>query len=454
MSTRPAKKARTEEGKTINYISGFGNEHSTEALEGALPVGCNSPQKCPYGLYAEQLSGTAFTKPRAGNERSWLYRQRPTCQHPPMKPYGKASRIVADFSNAVVNPNQLRWKPFKEAAAGAEKVDFLDGMKTLAGAGSAESKSGLAIHMYACNTPMTNRAMVNSDGDLLIVPEKGDLLVRTEMGTLEVPNGVICVVPRGIRFSVLFTDGEVSHRGYILEIFEGHFVIPDLGPIGANGLANPSDFEYPTAAYDEECKVGYELVYKFAGKLFSYTQEHSPFDVVAWRGNYAPYRYDLAKYCVINSVAFDHIDPSVFTVLTCQTLEPGVACADFVIFPPRWAVQEKTFRPPYYHRNCMSEFMGNLKGAYDAKPGFTPGSASLHSCMVGHGPSAAVFEGASNAALTPQKMPETDMSFMFESTYIFRLTHFAEHEAEQDKDYYKVWEPIKSHFDPNNIEGC
>jgi len=441
--------------KEFAYINGFGVEHESEAKPGALPRGSNTPQKCPFGLIAEQLSGTSFTTPRVGNQRSWLYRIAPSCKHAPFQPMEtgetKGSSALraphhcqTDFSgsNAVIVPNQIRWKPFPMPSSSDADVDFVEGLRTLAGSGSPDLKTGLAIHIYACNKSMGDKCFINSDGDFLFVPQEGAITLRTEFGFLHVPPRHIAVVQRGIKFSV---DIDGPSRGYILEVFNGHFRLPELGPIGANGLANPRDFESPVAAYEDR-KCSFVVVQKFLGKFFSTTLEHSPFDVVAWFGNYVPYRYDLDKFCAVNSVTYDHMDPSIFTVLTCPTTEAGVACADFVIFPPRWLVQESTFRPPYYHRNCMSEFMGNICGRYEAKPeGFLPGGGSLHSCMVGHGPDAATYNKASTGDLQPIRLPDDSLAFMFESAYIFKLTEWGS-KAPQDVDYNKCWDDIPREF--------
>eukprot|EP00163_Fabomonas_tropica_P016233 TRINITY_DN291_c0_g1_i1.p1 TRINITY_DN291_c0_g1~~TRINITY_DN291_c0_g1_i1.p1 ORF type:complete len:318 (-),score=73.75 TRINITY_DN291_c0_g1_i1:149-1102(-) len=313
------------------------------------------------------------------------------------------------------------------------------------GAGSAESKSGIAIHIYAANQDMGRKAFCNADGDLLIVPQKGMLDIRTEHGCLAVLPGEIVVIQRGIRFKVDLPDG--ASRGYICEVFNGHFKLPDLGPIGANGLANPRDFEHPVASYEAE-EGDYTVVHKFCGQLFASQQDHTPFNVVAWHGNYVPYKYDLAHYNTMNTVSYDHPDPSIFTVLTCQSTDPGVAVADFVIFPPRWMVADDTFRPPYYHRNCMSEYMGLIRGDYDAKTGggFVPGGGSLHSCMTPHGPDADTFDKASNANLSPYQISKDSLAFMFESTYVFRLTKHALAADRLDNDYWKCWQTLKNNF--------
>ncbi|KAL5457206.1 hypothetical protein EMCRGX_G034451 [Ephydatia muelleri] len=403
----------------LKYHPGFGAEISTEALPHALPKGQNNPQVCPYGLYCEQLSGTAFTAPRESNKRSW----------PP-------------------TPNQLRWAPF-DVPGENEKTDWVDGLATVCGAGDPKCREGIAVHVYACNKSMGDRCFYNSDGDFLIVPQLGALHIVSEFGQLYVKPNEIVIIPQGIRFTVNVFG---PTRGYILEVFNGHFQLPNLGPIGANGLANPRDFLSPVAWYEDRELPGndYTVISKFQGKLFAAKQKNSPFDVVAWHGNYYPYKYDLKNFMVINAVAFDHADPSIFTVLTCPTTKPGVAAADFVIFPPRWCVQEHTFRPPYFHRNCMSEFMGLIQGVYEAKEGgFNLGGATLHSMMTPHGPDNAVFVKASTAELKPVKLDGT-MAFMFESSFSMAVTEWGGRTCNKlDAEYHKCWQPLKSHFDPN-----
>ncbi len=448
----------------LKYISGFGSHISTEALPGALPEGQNSPQVCAYGLYAEQLSGTAFTAPRHKNLRSWLYRIRPSVIHtdfagPLNHPGGIPSDINADF---IITPNQLRWSPVEPIRVEGENgeqgtykdVNFIEGLTSVAGAGDSSLKEGICIYNYVCNRSMVNadgtggQALCNADGDFLIVPQQGNLMIVTEAGKLHVRPCEIVVIPRGFKFSVIpELEGCAFARGYILEIFKGHFELPSLGPIGANGLANPRDFQAPVAAFeDADVGVQYTVVQKYLGKLFSATLDYSPFDVVAWHGNYYPFKYDLKKFNTINTVSFDHCDPSIFTVLTVPTEEPGVAVADFVIFPERWMVAEHTFRPPYYHRNCMSEYMGMIYGQYDAKAGgFVPGGASLHSCMSPHGPDATVFEKASAEPLTPRYF-SGGLAFMFESTYMLKVSPKALHGTHLQKDYQECWQKIKKHF--------
>ncbi|XP_074640350.1 homogentisate 1,2-dioxygenase-like [Tubulanus polymorphus] len=430
----------------LKYMSGFGNEFASEdpRCPGALPKGQNNPQKCPYGLYCEQLSGSAFTAPRTTNRRSWLYRIKPSVCHRPFKRV-RQGNYTNDFLDDYPNPNQLRWLPF-DIPKIEKKVDFIEGMSTICGSGDPRIRTGVGCHIYTCNSNMTNKAYYNSDGDMLIVPQQGPLLMTTEFGKMKVAPGEICVIQQGIRFSVDITG---PSRGYILEVFDGHFELPNLGPIGANGLANPRDFLTPIAWYEDR-EGQYTIISKFQGVLFMCEQDHSPFDVVAWHGNYAPYKYDLSNFMVVNATSFDHCDPSIFTVLTCPSNKPGVAVADFVIFPPRYAVQDHTFRPPYYHRNCMSEFMGLITGSYEAKEGgFKPGGASLHSMMTPHGPDVDCFEKATNEELKPIRVADGTMSFMFESSYNMAVTKWGNEACDKvDYEYYKCWQGLKKNFDP------
>ncbi|KAJ2007262.1 hypothetical protein GGI04_001586 [Coemansia thaxteri] len=433
------------------YHDGFGNHLSSEALRGALPVGQNTPQVCPYGLYAEQLSGTAFTVGRSGNQRSWLYRIHPSVMHRPFEPYRPGSHgIVGTFDarTTETTPTQIRWLPFPINEN--EQTDFVDGMRTIGGAGDTALKSGLAVHIYTASKSMDKRAFCNSDGDLLIVPQQGRLDIATEFGQIMAAPNEIVVIQRGIRFCVSLPDG--PSRGYILEVYDGHFELPDLGPIGANGLANPRDFQTPVARYENTGPepASWSIVNKYQGDLFVAQQDHSPFDVVAWHGNYAPYKYNLANFSVINSVSFDHVDPSIFTVLTCKSAHPGTAVADFVIFPPRFEVQMNTFRPPYFHRNCMSEFMGLIRGEYEAKKGgFLPGGASLHSMMTPHGPDAKTVANATTRELLPGRVADGTQAFMFESMFQLRLTKWAVEHKQRDHDYYKAWLDIPITFNPD-----
>jgi len=427
-------------GTETGYQSGFGNEFATEALPGALPRHRNSPQKVAYGLYAEQISGTAFTAPRSHNRRSWLYRIRPAAMHGSFQEMGNG-RIVAGFTGVAPPPNQLRWSPLPMPEA---PTDFVDGLVTMAGNGSPESMSGCAIYLYAANRSMTERFFYSADGELLIVPQQGRLELATELGTIELEPQEIAVIPRGIRFQVRLPDGEA--RGYVCENFGALLRLPDLGPIGSNGLANPRDFLTPVAHYEDR-EGDFELVAKFCGNLWRASIGHSPLDVVAWHGNYAPYKYDLRHFNTIGSISYDHPDPSIFLVLQSPSDTPGVDTLDFVIFPPRWLAGEDTFRPPWFHRNVASEFMGLVHGAYDAKAeGFVPGGASLHNCMSGHGPDAATFEKASNADTSaPSKVANT-MAFMFETRNVLCPTAQALGLPQLQGSYQDCWASIRKNF--------
>jgi homogentisate 1,2-dioxygenase len=423
-----------------HFQSGFGNEFATDAIAGTLPQSQNSPQQVAHGLYAEQLSGTAFTAPRAENKRSWLYRIRPSVLHQPFKKISAGLLRSGPFDEAITSPNQLRWNPF---TIPKKATDFVDSLMTMAGNGSAELRTGCAVHIYAANRSMTDRFFYNADGEMLIVPQLGALLLHTELGIIDIAPGEIAVIPRGVRFRVELVDKQA--RGYVCENYGALFRLPELGPIGANGLANARDFLTPVAAYEDR-EGKFELVAKFMGHLWRADIGHSPLDVVAWHGNYAPYKYDLARFNAINSVSFDHSDPSIFTVLTSPSDTPGTANIDFVIFPPRWSVAEHTFRPPWFHRNVMSEFMGLIHGVYDAKAeGFLPGGASLHNCMSGHGPDAETFAKASRADLKPQKIDDT-LAFMFESRYVFKPTTAALKAKELQADYSECWQGLKKNF--------
>jgi homogentisate 1,2-dioxygenase len=426
--------------RELRYLSGFGSEFATEALDGALPVGRNSPQRAPHGLYAEQLSGTAFTAPRHANRRTWLYRIRPAVLHGRFAPFEQPALATAPFAAVDTSPNQLRWDPFPFPDA---PTDFVDGLVTIAGNGNAALQAGMGVHVYACNRPMRDRFFYDADGELLIVPQEGGLRIATELGVLDVAPGEIVVVPRGVRFTVALAGDRA--RGYVCENYGAILRLPELGTIGANGLANARDFLYPVAAHDER-EGDFALIAKFGGKLWRAPIDHSPLDVVAWHGNYAPYKYDLARFNAVNTVTYDHPDPSIFTVLTSPSDTPGTANVDFVVFPPRWMVAEATFRPPWFHRNVMSEYMGLIRGVYDAKAdGFVPGGGSLHNAMSGHGPDAATFERASSAELVPQKLADT-LAFMFESRYVIQPTERALAAPQLQADYASCWQGLRKHF--------
>ncbi|HEU4809349.1 MAG TPA: homogentisate 1,2-dioxygenase [Sphingomicrobium sp.] len=412
---------------TLRYMSGFGGHFETEAVDGALPKGRNSPQRPAFGLYAEQLSGTAFTMPRHENRRSWLYRMRPTADHRPFTRYEGASLFAPGTVDDPLAPNRLRWDPPKDLPEGS---DFVDGMVTMLANRDPADLEGVAVHLYRAVKSMKRRVFVDADGEMLIIPQQGALRLVTELGIVEVEPGSVALVPRGMKFSV---EVQGESRGYVAENHGTPFRLPDLGPIGSNGLANARDFETPVAAFEDKDEPT-EVIQKSLGSLWTTTLDHSPLDVVAWHGNYAPWRYDLSKFNTIGTVSFDHPDPSIFTVLTSPSHLAGRANADFVIFPPRWMVAEDTFRPPWFHRNVMSEAMGLIHGAYDAKAeGFAPGSLSLHNLMSGHGPDVESWQKASEAELKPSKIEGT-MAFLVETCWPYRPTRFALDRAQPDYD--------------------
>jgi homogentisate 1,2-dioxygenase len=431
-----------EHAETFEYMSGFGNEFATESLPGALPEGQNSPQRCAYGLYAEQFTGTSFTAPRAMNRRSWLYRIRPAVMH---QQFERLPATLLDGAGdfAPASPNQLRWDPLPMPD---KPVDFIDGLMPMAGNGSPDLHVGCAIYLYAINQPMRRRFFYSADGEFIIVPQTGTLVIATELGSLQVEPQEFAVIPRGLRFRVEVT-GEA--RGYVCENFGAALKLPDLGPIGSNGLANARDFLTPKARY-EDLEAPCELVAKFLGQLWRAKLDHSPLDVVAWHGNYCPYKYDLRRFNTIGSISYDHPDPSIFLVLHSPSDTPGTSNIDFVVFPPRWLAAENTFRPPWFHRNIANEFMGLIHGLYDAKSeGFVPGGSSLHNCMSGHGPDAATFAKASAADTSRPVAVKDTMAFMFESRLTLRATRVAlQGSPPLQVDYLSHWLGLKKHFDP------
>ena len=416
------------QGTDLRYMSGFGGHFESEAVEGALPKGRNSPQRPAFGLYAEQLSGSAFTAPRHENLRSWLYRLRPTADHRPFVRYEGAKLFAPGTVKQPLAPNRLRWNPPGDLPSGA---DFVDGMVTMLANRDPSDLEGVAVHLYRAQRNMESRVFINADGELLIIPQEGPIELQTELGRIEAGPGDIALIPRGVRFRVRLLDGEA--RGYVAENHGLPFRLPDLGPIGANGLANPRDFEVPVASYEDRDEPT-EVIQKYLGSLWTTTLDHSPLDVVGWHGNYVPCRYDLNRFNTIGTVSYDHPDPSIFTVLTSPSNVPGRANADFVIFPPRWMVAEDTFRPPWFHRNVMSEAMGLIYGEYDAKAeGFAPVGLSLHNLMSGHGPDVESWKKASEAELKPAKI-ESTLAFMVETCWPYRPTQFALDRAQPDYD--------------------
>ncbi|MCV2349156.1 homogentisate 1,2-dioxygenase [Paucibacter sp. Y2R2-4] len=426
----------------LNYLAGFGNQHQSEAVPGSLPIGRNSPQRAAHGLYAELLSGAAFTAPRNENLRTWLYRRQPSVVVGGYQPMAHAFLRTGAKEGQVSPPDPLRWAP---TAIPAEPTDFIEGLRTMAVNGDPDAHLGIAAHLYVANRSMERRAFVNADGEMLIVPQQGVLTLTTELGLLRVAPGEIALLPRGMAFKVA-VDG--PSRGYICENYGAAFRLPELGPIGSNGLANARDFQAPVAAFETE-PGAYEIVKKYGGSLWRAEQGHSPFNVVAWHGNLVPYKYNTAHFMTIGSISFDHPDPSIFTVLTSPSDTAGWANCDFVIFPPRWMVAENTFRPPWYHRNVMSEYMGLVLGQYDAKPeGFKPGGSSLHNAFVPHGPDTEAFAKASSVDLSPHKLDHT-LAFMFETRWRLLPTDFALNGGALERSYADCWAGLNDQFTPD-----
>jgi homogentisate 1,2-dioxygenase len=426
----------------LAYQSGFGNQFATEAVPGALPQGRNSPQRAPLGLVAELISGSAFTAPRHSNQRTWVYRRQPAVVTGAYAPYDQPHWKTGAAAGEAAPPDPLRWHPIPIDDA---PMDFVDGLRTMVLNGDPDAQTGMAAHLALMNRSMQGRALVNADSEMLVLPQQGRLRFVTELGVLEAGPGEMVLLPRGIAFSVL-VDG--PSRAYVCENHGAPLRLPELGPIGSNGLANPRDFLAPVAAYDARQDAPFEIIRRDGGALWRTVQPRTPFDVVAWHGNLTPVKYDTARFMVIGSISFDHPDPSIFTVLTSPSDTAGTANCDVVIFPPRWLVGEDTFRPPWYHRNVMSECMGLIHGQYDAKPeGFKPGGMSLHNCMVPHGPDAEAFSKASNAALAPHKLDNT-LAFMFESRWRFKPTAFAMGCGALDARYADCWQGLVDGFQP------
>ena len=436
-------------GTVAGYMPGFGNDFETEALPGALPQGQNSPQKVNYGLYAEQLSGTAFTAPRGQNERTWCYRIRPSVHHtgrflPIPVPYWKTAPNIAPYDPTgqnIMSLGQYRWDPIPVPE---QDLTWITGMRTITTAGDVNIQVGMASHVYLVTQSMEDEYFFSADSELLVVPQEGRLRFCTELGVIDLEPKEIAILPRGLVYRVEVLEGPA--RGFVCENYGQKFDLPGRGPIGANCMANPRDFKCPVAAFEDK-EIRSRVVIKWCGQFHETWIDHSPLDVVAWHGNYCAYKYDLRTYSPVGAILFDHPDPSIFTVLTAPSGQEGTANIDFVLFRERWMVAEHSFRPPWYHKNIMSEMMGNIYGQYDAKPqGFAPGAISLHNCMLPHGPDKNAFEHASNGELRPEKLDET-MSFMFETRFPQHLTEFAAREAPMQEEYMEVWQRLEKKFD-------
>ncbi|THU86654.1 homogentisate 1,2-dioxygenase [Dendrothele bispora CBS 962.96] len=447
-SATGAWSTKTTEKDPYSYQVGFGNRFASEAIPGTLPEGQNMPQKNKFELYTEGMTGASFVSPRHENLNAWLYRIRPSVAHEGFTRLADNPDLESNFlpinPKVHISPTQLAWHPL-DLPDDSKQVDFIDGLKTMAGNGDPTLREGLAIHIYVANKSMDKRAFVDSDGDMLILPQQGRLDVQTEFGRLMVRPGELLVIQRGMKFKVTLPDG--PSRGYIQEIYGSHYTLPELGPLGGHGLANPRDFEHPVASFDID-QSPWEVVYKVMGQLHACHQGHTPFDVVAWHGNYLPYKYALEKFVNVGSISKDHIDPSIFCVLTAKSKTPGIPLADFLIFSPRWDVAMNTFRPPYYHRNSATEFMGLIYGVYGGRSdGFIPGAASYENGFTPHGVSYEEWSKATSADLQPMRVHEGTMAFMFESSMMFTITDFAMNKSGKLHEHEpKMWDDLKGRF--------
>jgi homogentisate 1,2-dioxygenase len=431
-----------------SYQVGFGNRFATEAVPGALPTGGrNLPQRCEYDLYSEQLNATSFISSRQTMQHLWFYRIRPAVAHKPLRAFAMKHDMVAAFvghnKDVKFTPFTFEWGPLEQPSE-TEPVNFYQGIRTIAGHGDPTSKEGLAVHQYAASVSMGSEAFVNHDGDFLIIPVQGRLDIQTELGRMMVRPGEFCVIQAGLRFKVVLPDGPV--HGYVQEIFGSHYELPDLGPIGSNGLALPRDFEIPVASFDMDSSE-WEVVLKLAGELYHYKQNHTPFDVVAWHGNYAPYKYDITKILALSS-SKDQLDPSAYCILTAKSKIPGVSLSDFCAFTPKWVNSLDSFRPPYYHRTVASEMMGMVYGTYaGSSKTLSPGALTCDNSYVAHGESYQAWKKATSAVLEPQYQGEASLSFMFHMSSHVGVTKFAmERHARTKPPPEHLWDDLQGEF--------
>ncbi|KAH9874017.1 hypothetical protein IAQ61_004645 [Plenodomus lingam] len=447
----------TRANDPYNYQAGWGNRHQSEVIPGTLPVAQNNPQEVRFGLYTEGITYSAFAAPRAHNYSTYMYRCRPAAAHNGYVPFESKSNIQNCFLSlnpkVATLPEQAEWRPFplpKEE----EKIDFANGLHTLAGSGDPNIREGLALYVYMINSSMERRAFCNADGDFLICAQLGTLDIVTEMGKIFLQPGEICVIQRGIRFCMNLAPDTKVARGYITEVWGSMWELPDLGPLGGHGLANPRDFLYPVAAIDDNLHVDWQIVNKINGELVAIQQDHSPFDLVAWHGNVVPYKYDLTKFSSQNSTSIDHTDPSIFTVLTAKSRDPLTPLADFLWFGPRWDVATNTFRLPYFHRNSASEFLACLYGqGLGRSDDFQPGGGSFEG---GHTPHGGFHEGYQHGMRIHESQPEKilteQLTIMIESSRLFLWTEWARKGCgviDEHGTNYKVWEALPDRFSAN-----
>jgi homogentisate 1,2-dioxygenase len=437
---------RVLSGREMTTLEGFGAPLQSEALPGALPLHQNSPRHAPYGLYPEQLSGTAFGLPRHKNLRTWLYRIRPSAQQSPFRPLRHETFTTA-FTSEPVEPNLFGWRPCPIPSAGQ---DFVDGIVTLGGAGDGHSRRGYALHWFTANRSMDNRAFCNADGDFLLVPQLGELTLVTELGVLEVGTGQIALLPRGLRYSVVLRSP--AARGFIAEVYGRHFELPERGVIGANGLADARHFRTSTAWFEDRLELGYRITSKLGGVLYDAQQDYSPYDVVAWHGNYVPYVYDLAAFVPVSNVRVDHPDPSIYSVVSCPLDETGSNLLDLIVFPPRWDPTEHTFRPPFFHRNATMEWNAVVRSDSSDGALFESGVSFLTPPMTPHGVTSAAVERAFRldeaTAAVPHRSSDQSLWIQFESSLPLQLSPLAREPSRAILDWPTVWGAYRNHFRP------
>ncbi len=423
---------------SFSYLHGLGNHHESEALPGALPGRQHSPQQVPYHLYAEQINGNSFTTPRFSNLKAWQYRLRPSVLHSGNQPNKMRSDLLqGKFTQTP--PAQMRWAPISYKTG---HYNIFEGSVKYLYNGTV-GQDGCAIYLYTATASMKDQFFINHDAEMLFIPQEGELIFKTEFGRLNIKPGDIAVLPRGVCFQVELLNDKA--RGYWVENYGQVFTLLSRGVIGANGTTEELDFRIPVAWYEER-SGDFTMLRKFNGHVWEHAISHSPLDVVAWCGTYYPYQYDLSLFKPMFTASIDHPDPSIFVVLSSPSLAPGTSNLDFIIFPERWMVADHTFRPPYYHRNAMSEFMGNIRGAYDAKEhGFLPGGASLHNCMLGHGPDTEAYDHAIKQVLKPQYY-EGNLAFMLESNKLFEITAEAYESPLREMQYQDCWKDLKLNF--------
>ncbi|RDI80518.1 hypothetical protein Vi05172_g9488 [Venturia inaequalis] len=431
-----------------SYQCGFDNRFASEAIPGVLPQGRNCPQKVKYDLYSEQLNGSGFVASRSALQHVWMYRILPSVAHREMSKPDINSKIEACFSplnpKVEYNPSQQAWDPFALPEESAS-IDFVQGLRTIAGQGDAINKAGIAIHVYAASSSMERRAFCNNDGDFLILPQQGRLDIQTELGRMMVRPGELVVIQAGIRFKVSLPDG--PSRGYIQEIFGTHYELPELGPLGSNGMALPRDFEMPLASFDLDHASEWEIIYKLAGSLHSCRQDHTPFDVVAWHGNLVPYKYAIEKFINMANVEVDQADPTIYCVLTAKSHIPGMSLTDFLVFTKKWISTHDTFRPPYYHRNMSTEIMGLVYGTYGGSShALEPGGLSYEAAYMPHGETHETWIDATTKALVPSRICEDTLAFMFHISVPLLLTDFAMTNSGRHPASVDQWDGVKGHF--------